>query len=280
MRLEWMAAVIVSVAGLARAQEQPAAVQPKETPAGQPADRPSAGVSLVEYDAAGKLKRPEVPAEQRAAEIMDLTPEERERVAKIVAEREQVLDEILLKNFNLLTRMHEATQAGNAAEARRISGMYLIKLERLTDRGRFEDEVRPQLRLDHQEEYTRLLVEYRRAILQEIIAAARAEGSDAEPQGLADREMRRGMAREIQRSYDRTIVDRVEGLAQHVAGLGLTPERESAVGAVLADFAREHADGGTSAQKRDLLMRVLKELEYEQRVALIKAIRSAQNQPG
>lgn len=278
MRCDWMAAVVVSAAGLAApsmaqnaAPQPPAAATP---PAAEPGSQPGAAeLTIVEHTADGQLKRLEIPAEERAVQVMDLEPAERARVEKVLAERALVLDEILLKNFDLLTRMHTATQAGNAEEARTMSGKFLVKLERLTDRGRLEDEIRPELRLDHQQEFTRVITVYRQALLKQAVRESKAEGKEIKPQILADREMRRAMAREIQRSYDRTIVDTPVNYDPLLTGLGLKPEQESKVRNLAAEFGQKHKDQATPAERRDLLMQILKELELDQRMALIKAIR-------
>ncbi|MCC6675749.1 MAG: hypothetical protein IT436_01270 [Phycisphaerales bacterium] len=278
MRRDWMAAVIVSAAGMAapsvaqdRAPQPPASAQPPV--AGGDSQPEHAELTIVEHTADGQLKRLEIPAEERAVQVMDLEPAERGRVEKVLAERALVLDEILLKNFDLLTKMHTAAQAGNAAEARTVSGKFLTKLERLTDRGRLEDEIRPELRLDHQQEFTRLITEYRQALVKQAAREAKAEGKEIQPQVLADREMRRGMAREVQRSYDRTIIDKPVEFDALLPGLGLKPEQESKVRNLAAEFAQSHKDQATPAQRRDLLMQILQELDLDQRVKLIKAIR-------
>lgn len=283
MRGVQLAAAVVSIAGLAftvPAQNQPQSQpQPSPAPANAqpggptaPAAQPSNRLTIVERDAQGQFKHLAMPAEERAIQVMDLAPDERQRAEKVIAERAQVLDEIVLKNFALLQRMHDATIAGDAAKARELSGRFLLKLERLTDRGRFEDELRPQLRLDHQEEFTRLITEYRQALLQEGTREARAANQDMKPQQIADREMRRAMAREVQRAYQRTIVGTPVDYDALLPKLGLKPEQESKVRNLATEFTQQHKEP-TEDQRRDLLMKVLADLDDAQRLALINAIR-------
>lgn len=281
MRCDWTA-VIVSVCGLAAgalAQNQtPSSLPPPRPPAGTaPAPKPvgESDLTIIERTAEGRLKRLEIPAEERAAQVMDLEPAERARVDKVLAERAALLDEILVKNFDLLGKMHAAEQAGNAEESRRVSGLYLAKLDRLLDRGRLEDEIRPELRLDHQAEFTRLITEYRRVLLAEASRESKAEGKEVKPQILADREMRRAMAREFQRSYERAIVGTAVDYDKAMGGLGLKPEQESKVRNIAAEFTQKHKDQATPAQRRDLVMQVLNELDDGQRQKLIKALRGA-----
>lgn len=280
MRLDWTAAVMVAAAGLAApAMTSVAAAQPgsptPSAPAAPDAAPRQARSTIVERTADGQLQRLQIPAEERAAQVMDLDANERERVARVLRERADMLDEIVVRNFDLLSQMHAATIAGDAAEARRLSGMYMTKLERLTDRGRFEDEVRPELRLDHQEEFSRLITEYRQALLQQASRESKAEGKDLKPQVLADREMRRAMAREVQRSYERAIVGTPVTYDAVLGGLGLKPEQESKARQLVAEFNQSYGDKATPEQRRDLLMKVLKELDDEQRLKLVKAVRGS-----
>lgn len=285
MRRERM--MLVAVSGLALsigtafAQNQPAHApagnppgnkQPSEDPK---ADETSKGKTIIERDADGKLKRIEITPEEAAIQIMDLDPAERERVNKILAERAAILDEIVMKNFNLLGKLHAAVQSGDQEAMSKAYAGFTPKLERLSDRGRLEDEIKPELRMDHAPEFQRLVAEYRQALLQDRIREVKAQGKEPAPQAIVNREMLIATGEQIRRAYNRTVGTKVAEFDSALSKLALKPEQETKIRGLAADFARKYTGKATPEQKRELVMQMLTEMETDQRVAFARLLNEA-----
>lgn len=278
MRRERMM-MLVAVSGLALgfgsalAQNQPAPghnnTQPHEA---TKADETAKGKTLVQRDADNKLKRIDIAPEEAAIQIMDLDPAERERCNKIFVERAAILDEIIMKNFNLLGKLHTALQAGDKEAISKAYSAFTPKLERLSDRGRLEDELKPELRMDHVPEFQRLVAEYRQALIQDGIREVKAEGKEAVPQSIANREMLIATGEQIRRAYDRTVSTKVADFDPILAKLSLKPEQATKIRGLTADFAQKHAGNAAPEQKRELVMQMLKEMEPDQRIAFAKLV--------
>lgn len=285
MRCEWMAAAVVSVAcaaALGQVQPEKPAEAPKSNsnPPAPEAPKTDAaqnkpGPTLVKRDAAGNLQRLDIAVEEAAIGVMDLTDAEKERVSKVVAERGATLDEIVLKNLDALTRLHNAIKSGDDKEARLTYVTFAERAERLNDRGKLEDEIKPQLRLDHVEQFTKLVNEYRQALLTDLAREAKAKSKDGkvDPQRLANVEIARAFGYQVRKSYDRTVGTPVTGFDSAVSKLALRPEQETKVRAIAADFAQKYAGKATPEQKRDAIMQMIVHMEAKERVEFIKLLR-------
>lgn len=269
MRREWLA-VMVAGAGLAvTTWAQPVPPPRTELPAAPSTIKPER--SLVKRDEAGKIIRLEIPVEEAAARVMDLTEAERARVDRVLAERGEVFDRMLLNSPDLLQQLHDALRSGDEKQMNRVIAGYTRKTERLTDRGRLEDEIRPELRLDHVDEYNRIVAEYRREVLAEAAREAKAGGKELTAQGMANLEIARAFGRELKRSYMRTVGAEGAPLPEVIGELALKPEQQSKIEEAVQAFKSQPVP--TAEQKQDLALLVMKELDLEQRMRLAKLMR-------
>lgn len=231
--------------------------------------------TLVEKDFSGKLKRLELPAEEAALRLVKVDEASRAKVDTILGQRAAILDKALIQNIDLVVQIHNAGQSGDKAEALKLLQEFGKKLEPLKARGKLLDEVAGALPEDQREAYVAVVKEYHQALVADAMAQAKAKGEELTLGQAAGTELVAAIGQEIKRSYDRQIGSRKEDFEKLIASLSLKPEQETRIRNMVTDYGQKTKLNPTAEQKRALFGKIYRELDGEQRKALLAYYRGA-----
>lgn len=246
--------------------------QPETTPdelRGPAVETKVAPVTLIERDFQGNMRRLDVPAEEAALSKLVLSESEKQGTERILTERAAVLDGIVGGNIELLLRLSTAKEAGNRTELQKVIKELFKALEPLRQRGKLVDELAGELTESNAAELRRLTREYWMHVIDEEHAKAPKGTRRAE---IQTRELLTAVGMEVKRAYETRISGKQEELEQLITELELTPEQEGKVRAIALDFAQKSLLKPTGAQKRELFLRLNKELTPAQRMKLLKHV--------
>lgn len=230
--------------------------------------------SLIERDFAGHIKRPDTDPALAALEKLKLSPEEKAATEKIVAERDTIIDQIVLDNLKLLVQLNNARQSGDKAGTRQYVAEAAEKLKPLTSRGRLVEELKGALAPANAAELARLVDEYRAASIDDRMKAeSSGKGGEAGQRLKATAaEFLEGYGQEVRRSYERVIGSRAKDFDALIKSLSLTPEQEGKVRQLVTDLVQKTSGKATPAQRSKVFVEIYKVLNAEQRTALIEKI--------
>lgn len=268
------AAAMIAIMGVGSAA---LAQQPKpEEPAlsGPKVKEAAAKPTLVEKDFNGRLKRPEMPAEELALKLMKIDDATRAKVDVILGQRAAILDKAFIEHIDLVVQISNAGQSGDKAEALKLFQEFAKYLEPLKARGKLMDEIRGCLPEEQKEPYKELVTEYHAALVKAAMEEAHAKGEELTLRQAAGKEMLAAIGQEIRRSYERQILSKTADYEKLIASLNLKPEQESKVRGYVTDYVQETKYKATAEQKKALFLRIYGRLNAEQRKTLVEYYRS------
>lgn len=240
---------------------------PSTTPTAPRAEKPT----LVHRDFNGKVVRLERTPEEAAAALLALDDSVRERIERIMSSRARVLDEFVARNLDLLTKLGQATAAGDTKDTLLLLGEAFEKLRDLRTAGTLEQQFVAVLPAERAAEFKGLIREYFDALVEE----RQADPSQAETDGQGKRrpparlgividERLRAFGKEIERAFYRSVYSG-ELLYQKIDEVvKLRPEQATRIRAWCAEFAEKAGMSPTEAQKRELFLKVLSALDAGQ----------------
>ncbi len=200
------------------------------------------GRTLVERDAAGKVKRLEVTPEEAAVDLLKTSLDEaaRGRVESILAERAARWDAFTRENYREIV---EVANGGKGPEKVTAAVGLLARAPGLRDldglRARLSEAMPPE----QAEAFRGLVDEYRKAVGEEIRGEAAASGVGA--RRLLAEEAFGSFGREIRRSFEREAAMGKTRLEAGMKALNLSPDDEAKVRNILIEHAqRAKFDGG------------------------------------
>lgn len=292
--------LVVLLLGVLRPQpEAPTAAQPpaqNPAPLGGPSlAREAVRRTLVKRDFNGTLERLDIPAEEAALELLDLSEQEKTDVRLILAERAAILDKVVGENLPLLIQANNARESGDAVAGARYLRELSTQLRAFTARGRLSDELVAVLSPENGETLRTLVREYWQAVFEDARAAARsaapsdgmqpsdpiAADRDGAPRPGAERPNAREMMRrellaafgtEIRRSYERRIASRQGELDQLIAALDLDDATEGEIRRLFTDFAQQTLGNSTPAQRTKLANDLFRLLTPDQRRKVLEEV--------
>lgn len=234
--------------------------------------------TLIEREFDGKLKRLEANPAVAALALLDLTPEEREATARVIAERDAVLDRAVRNHLKELTQVAAAAQSGDRAAALKYLQPIIDETKELRERGGLVDEIADILPAAKGTELKRLTREYWTALVKE-----RMESGDPEKPGKSitmkqaiAQERLRAIGDEVRRSYERTFGLGAKQFEELIGKLGLTPEQESKVRAAVIDHFQSSYGKPTKRESTAVFLKVYALLDAPQRETLLRYVRSNQ----
>ena len=269
--MERIAATVVLVlsAALGRGQSpQPPVEPPSAAPLGGPAVNPAPDrTSLVERDYESRVKRLDVPPEEEAVKLLDLSDEERAATDRVLAHRIQLLDDFVSENFELLIRSAGAFASNQRAEQLRTVGEVFRKSRPLRVRGPLIDELAGALDPANADRLRALVADYWDALIRDIQQQGEARSGSREPRiAVLAREKAELLGREIQRSFQRQLPPGGEQeFDALLAAMELRPEQERKVRRMAEEFIIRSRFRPTEAQERRFILEVGAILDQRQR---------------
>jgi hypothetical protein len=281
-RLALMA--VMCVAGLAIGFEPPTE-QPKTEPApgsstdvlsGPKVKETQTERSLIRRDFRGRVQRLEANPAEAAVELLSLDAATKAKVQAVLDERTAMIDRLVRDNLELLVKFQ------NTNDRRGKLGLlreYREVFKELEAKGKLQDQVKAALPKDQAARYDELIAGYWDTIVADAAQEAKQESKNAkEPAKQANRGeilIREGLLAfggEIRRSYERQIAAKTKELEEFLAKLGLSPEKEAKIRTMFSDSFQATMGKPTPQQRRDLALRVLGELNAEQRKIVIQEL--------
>lgn len=256
------ASTVLAVGGSASAAVDPPVEStkpgaPAATPPEAEAEAPLAGpkvvertadqitATLVRHDFDGRVRRLDVDPAIAALEHLSLTAETREKINRVVAERNALIDRIVQENLGTLAAAAQSAQSGGAGVDRRRAMEGLRELMELArpfrERGRLIDEVAPFMPAEQAAEARRLVREYWRAIVRERMEIGPPDepGKRLTFAEASANEMLLSLGQEARQAFERTIGQQARNFEDLIRRLNLTPEQESKIRALAQDSATE-----------------------------------------
>lgn len=272
-----MLVAATAAALLTLTQPDPGAAAPAPTAAPPPlsgpkVESPERPKSLVERDFGGKLKRLEIEPAQAALALLDLNADEKAATEKILNERAAIMDTIVTDNLREVVEMSQAFAARDAAAGLRLAGELFRRSGAIVDRGRLVDELAKALTEANAAELHRLTIEYQRAAIEESAQQNGANGRPRGRQGAVAYERLAGWGNEIRLAFERTIVARGRELEDLLKELGVTPEQESKIRAVIEETYIATFGKPTKAQQTAGFIKIFGLLNDDQRAQLRKRL--------
>lgn len=258
---EWMGVAVVSGGLLA------AAVGASPDPLGGPsASKPALAPTLVLKSFDGKVVRPEMPAEEAALRQLGLSEEDLAPAKEILTRRAKILDDFVIGNIDLLTKLGTASATGDKLDQLSLALMGGYELRELWADGSLRAQIRKAIPAPRRAEYDRLLNEYDREIVKEKQASTPPGEKPKNRLEIAIGERMESLGREIERAYKRQEYsgDLMYGVLTR--GLALSGPKAAKVREVCREFAEKTRKNEASEKdKADMYFRVMSELDESER---------------
>ncbi len=295
MNLRLLSALGLVGAGIANAQVGPGpspspAPAPAKQPESKPAEtkpvepdpmtgpkvQPKAGEpTLIKYDLSGKLVRPEVSPDEAALELIGLDAGEKEAVNQILVGRAAILDGIVADNLPLLLKF-QGVRTGDTPKEQMQALKDLTKVfEPYREMGPLRTQVEPHMATEKAAKYKQILQDYWAAVTQEDEETLKSKGKPMTASQIRGYETMLAFGAEVRRSYNRQIAAKIEQLNELLAKLNATPEQDAKIRTLTSDYFQKTAGKPTTQQRGDLFQAILKELNDDQRMTLLKELYSA-----
>ncbi len=233
---------------------------------------PDRDPTLVEIDYAGRVRRLEQSPEEGALKMLALDSATRAATDRILTERARILDDLVISNIDLLTKLGTASAAEDKkAQFALILELYM-KMEPLRERGTLRGEIEGVLEDPAKERFARLVDGYWDAIVREQQGA-----KDGKPEArfaILAREKLQLFGEEVGRSFYRQL-DPERGEREFEAflgSIGLRPEQEQKIRRMAEEFIVAAKFRPTERQEQMFFLRILSMLDEEQRERLIRKV--------
>jgi hypothetical protein len=285
MNIRLMCVLALIAGGTTLAQTSPTPAQPeiKPAPAATPAPRPDAlqgpkvepkagEPTLIKHDLQGHLVRPDLPPEEAALDLLGMDAGEKEAANAILAQRAVVMDKIVSENLPLLLKMQGVRQGDNQKEQMQAIKDLYKAFAPLRDMGSLRQQVKLVITPEKGAKYDQILNEYWQALFQQATEMEKIRGKTPTESEIKGRETLLVAGQEIRRSYDRQIAAKTEHLNELLAKVSATPEQEAKIKNITSDYFQKTLGKPTSAQRWELMRSILKELNEDQQMILLKEL--------
>jgi hypothetical protein len=274
-----VAGTSMAVGGPARADDPPSTT-PQPTPAAGPTSDPDADAlrgpslnrhpdrperSIVRRDFQGRLKKLDENPAMAALGVLRLSPEEKQRVDKIVGDRAAALDTIVRDNLRLIIELAQAKQSGESESTRRLQAQVLEKASPFFKRGPLLGEVRPALTDEHFAELKRMVDEYNAVAADDRMGDPMTGPKKDNKLGALLAQGFEGFAAEARASYERVVGAGGKEFEALIRMLSLTSEQESGIRQKAGDLFQKTYGKPTKRQQFQLFMDIYAQLDVEQR---------------
>lgn len=284
MTSQQRAVLIATIAGLAtvcatavlRAEPEPAKPEPSPL-AGPRVTAKQEKPTLVQKDSEGKLVRLEERAESAAVPLLKLEGEAKAAVEKVLKEHAAVVAKALSEQQGLFLQIQSAHQSGDVRDAGKLTRQLREKAPAL-----WEPSLMDLLTRAMPEEKAALLRslvgEYNAALAAEPGPGAMGGKGASEPAVTPEMAARRventAVIREMARSLKTLTQMRREQTDKLLEGLGLTPEQDSKIRAMIHDTGSKAQNGQPTREAHQALIEEIKKLlTPEQQKQLMENLR-------
>lgn len=225
--------------------------------------------TLIKRDFSGKVQRLDANPAEAAVELLTLGEATRAKVKAIMDERTAALDLIVRDNLELLVKFQNT---GDRKGKMALLREYRAVFKDLEAKGKLQDQMRAALPKDQATRYDELIAGYWDTVVADAEQEAKKGKETAGRSEILVREGLLAFGGEIKRSYERQIGAKTKELEEFLGKLGLTPEKETKIRNLFTDSFQATKGKPTAQQRRELMVKVLRELDAEQRKIVIKEL--------
>lgn len=229
--------------------------------------------TIVERDAAGRVKRLDSSPEEAAIARLTLDDATRANVDHLVHEREAAMDKAVRENLDLLMELHAAASGGDKRGAITILWTLIQRAPVVGQGALFRASLMEALPAQQREQAQGMVNAYRDAVRQELEAEASRDGAPSLRE-LAGKERADALGRELHRATYRIIDFGRARLEETIALVGATPEQEARIRAIATEWGQRTKLNPTPEDERELRREIAAVLTPEQ-VAKYVAARKA-----
>lgn len=227
--------------------------------------------TLIRRDMNGRFQRTEGRPEEAAAALLDISPDVREKVKTVGADRATTLGVFLIERIEDVRAVAEATEAGERDRASDLVRDLWHEFEASEPQTPLLSPLAAILTAEQNAETTRLVDEYWSALIDWELRNAK-DKSDAARARVKARLAFSLFQDEVRLAYDRVIKpyrDRIEGLN---LVLDPTPEQREAIREAVIAFVRESKAKPTPQQRRALLGTIYRLLDEDRRAKFFDVV--------
>jgi hypothetical protein len=225
--------------------------------------------TLVKRDFSGKVQRLDANPAEAAVELLTLDEATRAKVKAVVDERTAAMDRIVRDNLELLVKFQNT---GDRKGKMALLREYREVFKEIESKGKLQDQVKAVLPKEQAARYDELIAGYWDTVVADAQQEAKKNKETAGRGEILAREGLVAFGGEIRRSYERQIGAKTKELEEFLGKLGLTPEKETKIRNMFTDSFQATVGKPTAQQRRDLMMKVLRELDAEQRKIVIEEL--------
>jgi hypothetical protein len=259
------------------APSKPQAAPPSTQPAphgplsGPAVNDPRVGVTLVDRDLSGRVRRLEITPIEAGSRLLRLDEPTRLAVEKALAQRARLLDQVVADHLGLILRLAGAREAGQRDNIQKYLRELSDEAPVLRDLSALQRDVHAALSTPQRDELIRLTQDYWNAIIEEKQAEAKRDGKEFKPAQTREWLRAEFMAiagQELRRAYDRVIGQKVRDFDSLLKALDLTPEQESKIRQIAGDAFQKNEGRARATETARVFTLIYRALEPEQREKL------------
>lgn len=228
--------------------------------------------TLVQYDLAGRLRRPEIAPEEAALALLDLDAQAKAAADAIIEGRAAALDRFVSENLLLLGQLDTAGKAGGKLDQFTLFMQLYEKLRPTLEQGPLDARIAAALPAPAAARFRALVNTYYTAAAQEIQEADAANGKKTPLRLAMLGERLRLVGEEIKRSYERQAAAGTLIADYLLADLDLTEAQRNTISRLKLDFLERTSFHPTEKQQQGFVAGAVAYLSEAQRARVIRKI--------
>lgn len=230
--------------------------------------------TLVSRGIDGKVKVPETTPEEAAADLIDLTKEQRKAVVAVIAQRSKKMEDFVMENLDLLTKFGQAEVTGDKRDQIKLLLEAAGKLEWVWQKGPFEKQVRAALPVAKQGEFDRILAEFWAAIVADRRAVVKEDGTKPNKIEVILGAKLESVGKEIERAAQRAFGSGELIYRKAMEGIELNPDQAEKIRLLWDDYWERTKGEGGEPQNVAMVFKILPLLTKEQQARFIKNVKA------
>lgn len=241
-----------------------------ELPLGGPVVRERPRDAIVEQDMRGRVVRPGVPIEKAVVERLELSPEVRERVERVLGRRAAAIDRFVSENLLMLSQFETVQTAGKPAERVALILESVQKLGEAIGGRSLREEIGRELPVEQARVFSAELRRYWRALHEE--GRALKPKDPPPPWAVFLGESFASLGREIVASVERQTASGTLVVDYLLSGLDLSEQQQRVVRELKLDLLERTGMRPSEQDQQQLVVGVAAYLNKMQREKVIERI--------
>lgn len=257
--------VLALLTGLAPTQPQPSDAAPL---AGHTVESTPAKPTLVDRDFMGELRHPDPTAVEAAVKLLTLTPEETQRVDKILADRALALDRFVEQHLDLIIRFGNAESSTDGKQKFLLAVEAFQTLAPLRERGPLDQQLKDAMSPGNAKAFDRLLREYWNALADDDKKLPKPKGRLGV---IADAKLK-DLGKEIESAFHRAEKGGGILYGYLFQGMTLGDDQRKRLHELCATYSQGGLDNKDKQEQGTFFLAVVQILDQDQRKVFVKRL--------